>query len=82
MKRTRCGGGVGCVVGALKPWRRCCRARLARTSRWVVVRGSVGSSLLVVRVVVRRVWWGRAVVVGDTVVVVGSLIWWSRRTTS
>ena len=54
-----------------------------RTSIWVAVQGSVGSSLSVAVVVVQlREWWGRVAVVVGIADVVGILIWWSRRTTS
>jgi len=81
MRRRRCGGGLACVVGALS-LRRCCRAMLVRRSRWVVVRGSVGNSLLVAVVVVLPVWWDRVVVVVSIADGADIPIWQSRRTTS
>jgi len=82
MMRRRCGGGLACVVVALRSLRRRCRAMLVRRSRWVVVRGSVGNSLLVAVVVVLPVWWDRVVVVVSIADGADIPIWQSRRTTS
>lgn len=82
MRRRRCAGGLACVVVALRSLRRRCRAMLVRRSRWVVVRGSVGNSLLVAVVVVLPVWWDRVVVVVSIADGADIPIWQSRRTTS